>query len=261
LVRISPKYRRLHQTGKVPITNWHAFGPESEHKEGDRYHAVVNKGPETQDTFVRRILGKDKSERLPVLALNDEGHHCWRPISDTEDGASLTAEERQALKDEAEEARVWLDGLDRINNCGLAGAGKPGSRSRSICRQGRFTSRAAIIPRASPFRGWSAISGWRTRSRAGSSRFRVCRCSMPPDGRTPNFSAFGSASRNACNRVSPARNAVSRQAAPTPQPSSRGSARSWPCLGDGKWAGNSSSARRPRVIQNPSADFAQKALA
>jgi type III restriction enzyme len=31
--------------------------------------------------------------------------------------------------------------------------------------------------------------------------------------------------------------------------------------GDGKWAGNSSSAHRPRVIQNPSADFAQKALA
>ena len=81
--------------------------------------------------------------------------------------------------------------FDRVNNCGLAGAGKPGSRSRSICRQGRFTSRAAIIPRASPFRGWSAISGWRTRLRAGSSRFRVCRCSMPPDGR-----------RNACNRVS-----------------------------------------------------------
>jgi len=31
--------------------------------------------------------------------------------------------------------------------------------------------------------------------------------------------------------------------------------------GDGKWAGNSSSAHRPRIIQNPSADFAQKALA
>jgi hypothetical protein len=110
----------------------------------------------------------------------------------------------------------------------MPSAGKPGSRSRSICRQDRFTSRAAIIPRASPFRGGSAISGWRTRSRAGSSRFRLCRCSMPPDGRTPNFSAFGSASRNASNRVSPARNAVSRQR-PTPQPSSRGSARSWPC--------------------------------
>jgi type III restriction enzyme len=126
LVRISPKYRRLQQTGKVPITNWHAFGPESEHNEGDRYHAVVNKGPKTPDIFVQRILGKDKSERLPILALNDEGRHCWRPISDTQDGASLIAEERQALKDEAEEARVWLDGLDRINNCGLSGAGKPG---------------------------------------------------------------------------------------------------------------------------------------
>jgi type III restriction enzyme len=79
----------------------------------------VNKGPETPDVFVLRVLGRDMSERLPILVLNDEGHHCWRPKADTEDGASLTAEERQALKDEAEEARVWLDGLDRINFDGL----------------------------------------------------------------------------------------------------------------------------------------------
>lgn len=199
------------------------LGPSRSTRKANRYHAVVNKGPETQDTFVQRILGKDKSERLPILALNDEGHHCWRPISDTEDGASLTAEERQALKDEAEEARVWLDGLDRINNCGLAGAGKPGSRSRSICRQGRLhqgqqSSQGPILSAA----GQRFRAGGRDRERDRQDS------ALPPDGRTPNFSAFGSASRNACNRVSPARNAVSRQA-PTPQPSSRGSARSWPC--------------------------------
>ena len=256
MVRISPKYRRLHQTGKVPITNWHAFGPESEHKEGDRYHAVVNKGPETQDTFVRRILGKDKSERLPVLALNDEGHHCWRPISDTEDGASLSAEERQALKDEAEEARVWLDGLDRINNCGLAGAGKPGSRSRSICRQGRFTSRAAIIPRASPFRGWSAISGWRTRSRAGSSKFRVA--TGWPD---PKFFRLWERIKERLQPGEPCPKCGKPSGGPNAAAVIARLGAFLALLGDGKWAGNSSSARRPRVIQNPSADFAQKALA
>jgi type III restriction enzyme len=89
-------------------------------------YAVVNKGPETPDVFAHRVLGKDIAKRLPILVLNDEGHHCWRPKADIETGESLTAEERQVLKDEAEEARVWLDGLDRINNCGLEGAGNPG---------------------------------------------------------------------------------------------------------------------------------------
>jgi type III restriction enzyme len=122
---VPPKYRPLLQNGKVLVTNWHGFAPESEHKEGERTYAVVNKGPETPDVFVQRVLGKDVAERLPILVLNDEGHHCWRPKASTEDSEGLTAEERQSLKDEAEEARVWLDGLDRINNCGLTGTGKP----------------------------------------------------------------------------------------------------------------------------------------
>jgi type III restriction enzyme len=169
---VPPKYRSLLQIGKVLVTHWHGFAPESEHKDGDRNYPVVNKGPETRDVFVRRVLGKDTSERLPILVLNDEGHHCWRPKANTEHGASLTAEERQALKDEAEEARVWLDGLDRINNCGLAGAGKPGI--------------ALVVDlSATPFyiKGSNHPEG-------------------QPEGRTPNISAFGSASGKTCNRVS-----------------------------------------------------------
>ena len=63
--------------------------------------------------------------------LNDEGHHCWRPsqAGTSEDALKdLTAEERNRLKEEQEEARVWLAGLDRINNCGLLGkddSGRP----------------------------------------------------------------------------------------------------------------------------------------
>jgi type III restriction enzyme len=123
---VPAKYRSLLQNGKVLVTNWHAFAPESEHKEGDRTYAVVNKGPETPDVFVQRVLGREIAERLPILVLNDEGHHCWRPKASENSEGKLSAEERQALKEEAEEARVWLDGLDRINNCGLVGARKPG---------------------------------------------------------------------------------------------------------------------------------------
>ena len=37
------KYRPLMQKGKVLVTNWHGFAPESEHKEGGKNFAVVNK--------------------------------------------------------------------------------------------------------------------------------------------------------------------------------------------------------------------------
>jgi type III restriction enzyme len=102
----------------VLVTNWHRFAPESEHVENGKSYAVVNKGPETPDTFARRVL-EDLYDRLPIMVMNDEGHHCWRPAASEEDLSSVD-------KDEVEEARVWLDGLDRINNCTTNPASNPG---------------------------------------------------------------------------------------------------------------------------------------
>lgn len=147
---VPPKYRPLLQSGKVLVTNWHAFGPESEHREGDRNYAVVNKGPETPDVFARRILG-DIADRMPILVLNDEGHHCWRPKGNGADVRGLTAEERHALEDEAEEARVWLDGLDRLNNCGLAGAGEPGIALTVDLSATPFYIKGSNHPEGQPF--------------------------------------------------------------------------------------------------------------
>src|SRR5690606_20170443 len=39
---VPTQFRQYLQAGKVLVTNWHAFAPESEHKEGDRNYAVVN---------------------------------------------------------------------------------------------------------------------------------------------------------------------------------------------------------------------------
>jgi type III restriction enzyme len=116
------------QKGKVLIENWHKFSPESEHKEGDKSYAVVNKGPETPETLARRVLG-DLYDRLPIMVLNDEGHHCWRPAApdkrveevDTakrgKKRQDLDKDEAKELEEQANEARVWLQGLDWINNC------------------------------------------------------------------------------------------------------------------------------------------------
>jgi type III restriction enzyme len=66
------KYRPFLQRGKVLVTNWHTFSPESAQKEGDRSYRVVNKGPETPETLARRVLG-DLYDLMPIMVLNDEG--------------------------------------------------------------------------------------------------------------------------------------------------------------------------------------------
>lgn len=114
---VPAKYRPLLLKGKVLVTNWHAFSPESEHAEGGKSYAVVEKGPETPETLARRVLG-DLYDRLPIMVLNDEGHHCWRPAPYPMQDPFEDDETEQDLDEEEQEARVWLNGLDWINNCG-----------------------------------------------------------------------------------------------------------------------------------------------
>ena len=56
--------------------------------ENGKSYAVVNKGPETPDSFARRVL-EDLYDRLPIMVMNDEGHHCWRPAAADEELATV----------------------------------------------------------------------------------------------------------------------------------------------------------------------------
>ena len=151
---VPDRYRDLLNGGKVVVTNWHAFAPKSENREGDTSYKVVQKGEETPEAFTRDRLG-DLVHRMPILVLNDEGHHCWRPRPGEEvDVAKLKdveAEDKKALKEDAEEARVWLAGLDRINNSGLAGPGRPGILATIDLSATPFYLANAGYPEGSPF--------------------------------------------------------------------------------------------------------------
>jgi len=109
---VPAKHRPLLAAAKVLITNWHAFAPKSEHSEGDRSFAVVNKGPETSEAFARDRLG-ELFDRLPIMVLNDEAHHCYRPKPVEEE---LFGEDVERVNEDIEEATIWIEGLDRINN-------------------------------------------------------------------------------------------------------------------------------------------------
>ena len=102
------------QKGKVLVTNWHLFAPESPHNEGGKSYAVVNKGDESPEAFAQRVLG-DLYERAPIMVMNDEGHHAYRPAQIAQDTKLSVAE-----KEEREEATIWISGLDKINKaCGI----------------------------------------------------------------------------------------------------------------------------------------------
>lgn len=113
---VAPPYRDLLRTGKVLVTNWHFFAPESEHSEGGKSHAVVKKGEESDEAFARNRLG-ELFDRGPIMVLNDEGHHAYRPAPISEKEAKTTTAD---VKKEREAATIWVQGLDRIAKaCGI----------------------------------------------------------------------------------------------------------------------------------------------
>ncbi len=100
--------------GKLLVTNWHAFNPEAEDIRVGGV-AIARLGPESGQAFASKRLGA-LWDGEPILVLNDEGHHAYRPAP-VRDGDTLSPEERA----EREAATVWVSGLDRINAaCGIA---------------------------------------------------------------------------------------------------------------------------------------------
>ena len=109
---IPTKLRPLLNSGKVLVTNWHQFKLEPPNSEGGQTYAVVNKGDETPDTFAKRVLG-ELYDRAPIMVLNDEGHHAYRP-------APIKGRLSADAKKERQEATVWVSGLDTFNEaCGV----------------------------------------------------------------------------------------------------------------------------------------------
>ena len=99
--------------GKVLVTNWHVLSPEPDVITVGGV-PVGRLGDETPEAFARGRLG-DLWDDEPLMVLNDEGHHAYRPAP-VGGKTRLSSEE----KADREEATVWVSGLDRINAaCGI----------------------------------------------------------------------------------------------------------------------------------------------
>lgn len=104
----SPLLEKLRH-GKVLIRNWHALAWDSEEQIKKR-RSVDKRGAKSDEAYTREVLGEMASGHK-LLVINDEAHHAWRVNWEAE-GKYLRARD---LKDSAEEATIWIGGLDRLN--------------------------------------------------------------------------------------------------------------------------------------------------
>lgn len=85
---------------KVMVTNWHALADQQDPK-----RSVQRLGPEGDAAFCGRVL-RDLGDKRRIMVLNDEAHHAWRPPA----GLAMKGADRK----EAEQATVWIQGLERV---------------------------------------------------------------------------------------------------------------------------------------------------
>lgn len=93
--------------GEVEITNCQALGWESAEDMAKR-KGVDKRGALSDEAYARSVLGR-LAKAKGILVINDEAHHAWRRNPDVK--VKMTAEQKK----DAQEATVWVGGLDRIH--------------------------------------------------------------------------------------------------------------------------------------------------
>ena len=107
------------ERAKIVITNFHAFQLRNrvEISSGGRALLQGRGGPlntlETEGQMMQRVMPGLMGMKN-ILVLNDEGHHCYRRKPGEDDEAELRGEERREAQKNADEARVWISGLESI---------------------------------------------------------------------------------------------------------------------------------------------------
>ncbi len=112
---------------KIVITNYHAFRLREriELSAGGRALLQGRGGDdlntlETEGQMIQRVM-PDLMGMKNILAINDEGHHCYREKPKDPDDEDLTGDERKEAEKNNEAARLWISGLEAVNRkLGLA---------------------------------------------------------------------------------------------------------------------------------------------
>ena len=105
---------------KIVITNYHAFKlrERMDLSKGGR-SLLQGRGEElntleTEGQMLQRVMPELMGMKN-ILAINDEGHHCYREKPITMMDEELTREDREEAKANNEAARLWISGLEIVN--------------------------------------------------------------------------------------------------------------------------------------------------
>ena len=104
---------------RIVITNYHALRQRERVSVSAGGRALLEGRGGKLDTLESegQMLSRVMPELMGmknVMALNDEGHHCYRQKPDGDDEGPLTREDRSEANKNNEEARVWISGLEIV---------------------------------------------------------------------------------------------------------------------------------------------------
>jgi type III restriction enzyme len=105
-------------TAKIVVTNFHAFKQREKGDAGGLTRRVLtanNPGAftESPEEMVNRVC-KELGTRREIMVINDEAHHCYRS-KQAAAKEKMTKEEASEAKARAEEARLWISGLEAVH--------------------------------------------------------------------------------------------------------------------------------------------------
>lgn len=103
--------------GKIIIHNWHSLAWDTQEKIDSKIEKgqlrSVDKRQRIEisgEAYVKQVLGEMSNARN-IIVINDEAHHAWRVNPEAEGKYQRIGSD----KDSAEEATIWIGGLDRIH--------------------------------------------------------------------------------------------------------------------------------------------------
>lgn len=91
--------------GQILIHNWHVLNWESD-EQIEKRKSVDKRGAKSDEAYVREVLA-ELSKGRNIIVINDEAHHAWR--------VPVELKVKKEDKEDAQEATIWINGLDRIH--------------------------------------------------------------------------------------------------------------------------------------------------
>src|SRR6185369_1436745 len=105
---------------KIVITNYHSFKLRERVELSAGGRALLQgHGPaldtlETEGQMLQRVMPELMGMK-GILAINDEGHHCYRERAYSEEEVDLTGDDKKEAESNREAARLWISGLEAVN--------------------------------------------------------------------------------------------------------------------------------------------------